>query len=1144
MKPYLTKWRQLSAALAFAFAASPLSATVLLTEHFNYSAGNLYQQGGWVKFGGQTGNPIQVVDGSLTFDGYKPTEEGGRVQILNPVNSAEQDLHRPFDNDQVVLDGAVYLGALVNIQSVAHNTDDTYNSQFILTFDGRTKASAIADAKSTNNYWRLFVRESKTEGKFTFGLGKNKTEPTVYTEKEYDLGTTYFVVLKYEYVAGSTNDILSLYIDETDTTEPSAPAISTDAGTDANSSAINNNSGDYGIGGVVIMQNGSATKPAPEFELDALRATTSWVELFAESGNSNPDTPQPAYITAGKLSQFANTVPGYAMTQTINVKGANLKGDVTVTSPDNAAFSVSANTIAQADVESSKGFDLVVTFNPSAAGSYSGSFTISAEGVDPIAYTLSGQAAECTDIAYASQLVGLTAASDSYYRYTGTATITFIDTQNKVIYAMEEMRSGLAINYKYVGSAGTLAIGDKITNVVGFIEKIDGVPFIDNVLQPVVESSGNGKVPRPATLTDILESPELYINCLVEVEDLTFDVADGATFAAEAVTVKEGDKTGYVLPFAGTSLIGTAIPTEGSVVGIVRSMTTANISPRSADDVVAKVYEPSLTITRTYFYTGEPLPIGQTTVVARYEVVAENLTKAGEVWISGTNRTQFAVSSDVIAKGTSTAVYEVLYTPTTIGKHTGRITFDVTPAELTQGEAFTFYAYDPANPPTISLQSGEPDVFRTTPGTPVKQTLVVTTANLVDFGSATIHGQSGGLFIINNTTLLKNGSTQITITFDPVEAGKYTEVLELSALKTESILLTLQGESTGSRQLEEQEGDQLALSEDNPTTYLYEHFYGVTKNSPLSLYGWQNVALNGTRAWWGYEFEDDGNTAAKVTAYDSKVAEGAGEECQMMLITPALDFLKAESKLLTFRIMGQNLRDEQTDKLEVCYIDIADGGNLYVQPLTGVDVPTSSDYNDEWQDYVVDFEGQELADVFFIGFRFTSTRGRENSAVYYIDDVSFGRTDVPQIKLADDSFEGSLETGMQTSLCVLVEGKNLQENIAVSLSGEQSAYYTLLTESLPATGGLAEATFTADEEGEYYGLLTLKSSGAPTVYFPMTVTVAVPTSIVKVIAPDEAGLYTVYTVAGVRVLQTRDARAIAKLPAGIYLVNGRKYVVK
>ena len=64
---------------------------------------------------------------------------------------------------------------------------------------------------------------------------------------------------------------------------------------------------------------------------------------------------------------------------------------------------------------------------------------------------------------------------------------------------------------------------------------------------------------------------------------------------------------------------------------------------------------------------------------------------------------------------------------------------------------------------------------------------------------------------------------------------------------------------------------------------------------------------------------------AKVTPYDSKVADGEETPLHTLLVTPALDFKNSTSKMFTFRVRGDYLQDGQADKLELCYIDMLDG---------------------------------------------------------------------------------------------------------------------------------------------------------------------------------------------------------------------------
>jgi hypothetical protein len=319
-----------------------------------------------------------------------------------------------------------------------------------------------------------------------------------------------------------------------------------------------------------------------------------------------------------------------------------------------------------------------------------------------------------------------------------------------------------------------------------------------------------------------------------------------------------------------------------------------------------------------------------------------------------------------------------------------------------------------------------------------------------------------------------------------------------------------------------------------------ESFDSTEKNKPVKLTGWTNVAIEGTRAWWGYKFEDDGNSAAKVTAYDSKVAPGEGSDCQMVLITPPLDYVNAASQILTFRIMGQNLLENQSDELSVMYLDLADG-ELYAQTLDGMSIPATADENDTWVDYVVDLSGKELADVFFIGFKFKSTRGVDNAAVYYVDDVTWGRTDVPQIKPAQSSVSETAEVNTPKEIALSAVGLNLTENIKLSISGNNPSRFSLDKTTLPAEGGDFVVTFNSDEVGVHSAYIVLESAGAPVAYIDIEVN---NTSGVTTITADANGLYNVYNVLGVKVKSTHDASELRELPAGIYIVNNKKLVIK
>ncbi len=403
----------------------------------------------------------------------------------------------------------------------------------------------------------------------------------------------------------------------------------------------------------------------------------------------------------------------------------------------------------------------------------------------------------------------------------------------------------------------------------------------------------------------------------------------------------------------------------------------------------AESTDPVLEVESSMVFTDDAAPINKTTTFATFTVNYKNVPTATQVYLTGANRTQFELSDEEIPAGNGTKVITVYYKPTAIGKHTGRINFESSVTDLNCGYNFTALAYDPDNMPTITVNATDLTEFKCKEGESVQQTFTVTTANLPDYGKAAVEGTANGAFIINNTMLLKNGTAQFTITFKPKTSGNYRETITFTGVKAETKTLELTGTALyDGEPSADAEGDRLPLSTVTPYKYLEETFDGAVKNKVLQVNEWRNLAMSGTRAWWGYEWTDTINKAAKVTAYDSKVESGESTPCQMMLVTPPLDYKNATSQVFSFKLMGDFMLSGMSDTFEVCYIENDENG-LYIEPIQ-MDIPATADYNKEWQSYDLHLENQNIADVFYIGFRFTSYRGSDNTAVYYVDDVKWG----------------------------------------------------------------------------------------------------------------------------------------------------------
>lgn len=547
--------------------------------------------------------------------------------------------------------------------------------------------------------------------------------------------------------------------------------------------------------------------------------------------------------------------------------------------------------------------------------------------------------------------------------------------------------------------------------------------------------------------------------------------------------------------------------------------------------------EPTMTVTPTVVYDGSAVAIGSSTTFATYAVEYANLENPIDVYLTGANRNQFEVSAETIPAGSGKATITLTYKPQAIGKHTARINFESSVSTLNTGFAATGIAWDPENPPTIVAHSEGLTPFTCKAGEQQKQTITVTTSDLPDYGKAAVKGLSNGAFIISTATLLKNGNTQINITFKPLVPGDYEEVIEFSGIKATTETIRITGKATENGTTEDREGDRLPLDDSKPLASYIQNFDGVTKNKPLSIEGWKNLAQVGNRAWWGYTWAD-GNGAAKVTPYDSKMEETT--PCVMTLVSPALDFKNTPNPVLTFKVMGTLMRDGMADQLEVCYIE-KDGEGMYVQPIDGLNIPASPDKNEEWVPYTIDLKGLDLADVFFIGFRFNSSRGAESTTSYYIDDFSWGQTNVPLIRpnIREGSFKATAGK-KATSPDIEIEGIALTSDIKISLYGAHKGFFTLSTTTLPAAGGKFNLDFLNTEPGEYAVEVDLNSEGAPLTAVIVGVQNETATGITDVIV-DLSQPVSVYDIQGHALITNKQISSTSELKSafgeGIYIVK-------
>ncbi len=398
----------------------------------------------------------------------------------------------------------------------------------------------------------------------------------------------------------------------------------------------------------------------------------------------------------------------------------------------------------------------------------------------------------------------------------------------------------------------------------------------------------------------------------------------------------------------------------------------------------------------------------------------------------------------------------------------------------------------PSASPTITVTPLTVPPFTAKVGEQPTCTLTVTTANCTDYVYAKVTHAQGTGFLINNTFLPKNAEIKVVITFRPTTAGEYASTLTFTTQGCTPLVLDLKGTATVAGEDEKPEyATDFVWNQTAPYKLLNEHFDTVPHNQNLLLTDWQNVVPTGNRPWWGYHHKDIEGTirekSAKATTYIYQQANPMAQRAEMWLVTPALDYKNAGGKVFTFRVMGDFMFEGHDTQLQLYYIDATPGLELYQQNLQ-VEMPVTPDQNGEWVDYHVDLNGQDIADVFFMAFRYDGQIGEANAVTYYIDDVSWGRTDLPTITADSTQLVFLAQPNEPAASGVItILGENLTEDIKITVAGANASKFSVYPETLPTTGGQIAVAFLSEQVGVHEAYLKLSSRGAVNKYIPMAV---------------------------------------------------------
>lgn len=269
---------------------STLSFGQVLTEDFNYPDNAVLTANGWSAHSGAGTNAVDVgASNGLTYAGYN-TAANNAARLDN----TGEDINKPFA--AAVTSGSLYFSFLVNVTS----GDAGYFAHL------GTAPSTFAA--------RIYVKPSTTTGKINFGISNTSTASFAATPTDFDLNTTYLIIVKYDVTAAGA---ASIWVRST-----GVPATEAAAGTPEHTTT---GGGTASIGGVFLRQY-AATQ---NITVDEIKVFTTWFGAAACSLTLNAETAV-CDATTLNIDTYTATIPftgGNTGSYNLSVNAGTIGGD-------------------------------------------------------------------------------------------------------------------------------------------------------------------------------------------------------------------------------------------------------------------------------------------------------------------------------------------------------------------------------------------------------------------------------------------------------------------------------------------------------------------------------------------------------------------------------------------------------------------------------------------------------------------------------------------------------------------------------------------------------------------------------------------------------------------------------------------------
>ncbi len=237
-------------------------ATLPHHDPLNHTSGqSLTSQTGWTLVNTSTSDML-ISSGNLSYSGL-PTSTGNKVSF----SSTGEDAAKLFTQQTT---GTVYYSFLLNVTSLGSlNATGGY-------------FTAFNEGTGTNYGATVWLRLDGTG--FDIGINPRTTAAnTVWSTGTQTVNTTLFIVISYQIVSSTANDVVKLWINPAlGVSEPTATLSATNGGTDL-----------ANLNRILLRQDGANS--TPNIEMDELRIGTTWASVTP----TTPAAPTISSITPG-----------------------------------------------------------------------------------------------------------------------------------------------------------------------------------------------------------------------------------------------------------------------------------------------------------------------------------------------------------------------------------------------------------------------------------------------------------------------------------------------------------------------------------------------------------------------------------------------------------------------------------------------------------------------------------------------------------------------------------------------------------------------------------------------------------------------------------------------------------------------------